>query len=195
VQLDVHCPSTTLAHFLVAVRNATGLRGEYPPELASARVSITVKRATLAKALENALSGFNFAVWPDQQTRAGIFVSILGARHTDLPDGMGAVESAHSPDAGSASAPPRAAEDVRTARSAKRPEREQTFQGQIGGQAATSAGSANDAPPRPAELAPARSETVLEAALPNATLLTAPTAGRTPILPQRADGVVLRPVP
>jgi hypothetical protein len=82
-RLDVRCPSATVAELLAALRQATGLRSEYPPDLARARVSITLRRASLVEVLEHALSAFNFAVWTDQQgTPSVTWVKIVDARRT-----------------------------------------------------------------------------------------------------------------
>ncbi len=87
--LDVHCPSATVAQLLSALQQATGLRSEYPQELAPARVSVTLRRSSLVEVLENALSAFNFAVWMDQSSPSVTWVKILDMRHsvehTDQP--------------------------------------------------------------------------------------------------------------
>ena len=83
VRLDVRCPSATVAELLAALQQATGLRSEYPPELARARVSITLRRASLVEVLEHALSAFNFAVWTDHQGAPSVtWVKIVDARRT-----------------------------------------------------------------------------------------------------------------
>jgi len=82
-RLDVRCPTATVAELLAALQHATGLRSEYPPELARARVSITLRRASLVEVLEHALSAFNFAVWTDHQgTPSVTWVKIVDARRT-----------------------------------------------------------------------------------------------------------------
>jgi hypothetical protein len=82
-RLEVRCPATTVAEFLAALRQATGLRSEYPPEFARARVSITLRRASLSEVLEHALSGFNFAVWTDDQRSPSVtWLKIVDERRT-----------------------------------------------------------------------------------------------------------------
>ena len=87
--LDVHCPSATVAELMSALQQATGLRSEYPQELAPARVSVTLRRPSLLAVLESALSAFNFAVWMDQNSPSVTWVKILergrAVEHAELP--------------------------------------------------------------------------------------------------------------
>jgi hypothetical protein len=72
-----------MAELLAALQQATGLRSEYPPELARARVSITLRRASLSEVLDHALSAFNFAVWTDHQgARSVTWLKIVDMRRT-----------------------------------------------------------------------------------------------------------------
>jgi hypothetical protein len=85
--LEVHCPSATMAELLSVLQQATGLRSEYPQELAPARVSVTLQRPSLVEVLESALSAFNFAVWMDQSSPSVTWVKILDMRRTvEHPD-------------------------------------------------------------------------------------------------------------
>jgi hypothetical protein len=78
-----------VAELLSVLQQATGLRSEYPPELAPARVSVMLKRPSLVEVLESALSAFNFAVWTDQDSSSVTWVKILDMRstveHTEQP--------------------------------------------------------------------------------------------------------------
>lgn len=47
--LEVHCPDATVAELLAALGQAAGLRCEFPQELASVRVSVTIQGASLAR--------------------------------------------------------------------------------------------------------------------------------------------------
>ena len=80
--LDVHCPTATVAELFAALQHATGLRSEYPKELGQGHVSVTRRRAPLLEVLESALSGYNFAVWTDQQSPSVTWVSIVELRRT-----------------------------------------------------------------------------------------------------------------
>jgi hypothetical protein len=85
--LEVHCPSATVGDFLYVLQQATGLRSEYPQELAPTRVSVIVHRSSLVEVLENALSAFNFALWSDQSSPSVTWVKILEVRGTvERPD-------------------------------------------------------------------------------------------------------------
>lgn len=101
--LDVHCPSATVAELLSVLQQATGLRSEYPQELAPARVSVTLRRRSLLEVLESALSAFNFAVWMDQSSPSVTWVTLLDLRGAvERPDQPRAYQqtSKRSPEAG-----------------------------------------------------------------------------------------------
>jgi hypothetical protein len=81
--LEVHCPTATVAELLAALQQATGLRSEYPQELARARVSVTLKRGSLLEVLERALPAFNFAVWTDDKGSSSVtWLRIVEMRRT-----------------------------------------------------------------------------------------------------------------
>lgn len=190
-QLDIHCQSATLSQLLGAIRQATGLRADYPDQLASARVSTVLRRATLAHALESALAAFNFAVWRDEQQPAATHVSVLGMRGPTDPQEAAAdrasVIGTETVAAATAGAP------AATRRSTvKRNEDVQTPGGLI--PAASPRGNDQAPPQHRPELAPRSSDQPLEAVRPSAFLLAPPATGSTPLVPQRADGPILSPV-
>jgi len=78
--LEVRCPAASVADLLNILEKSTGLRSEYPRELASARVSVNLPRASLLEVLESALSAFNFAVWIDQESPSAIWLRIVDLR-------------------------------------------------------------------------------------------------------------------
>jgi hypothetical protein len=81
--LEVQCPTATVAEFLAALQKATGLRSEYPQELARARVSVTLKSGSLLDVLERALPAFNFAIWTDDKGPSSVtWVRIMEMRRT-----------------------------------------------------------------------------------------------------------------
>ena len=81
--LEVRCPTASVADLLAILHRSTGLRSEYPQELASTRVSVNLSRASLLQVLESAFSAFNFAVWIDQDAP-----SITWLRIVDLRGGL-----------------------------------------------------------------------------------------------------------
>jgi len=82
-RLEVRCPTATVAELLVALQQATGLRSEYPSDLARTRVSITTVRASLPEVLDRALSGFNYAIWTDGQGSSSVtWLKIVDVRRT-----------------------------------------------------------------------------------------------------------------
>jgi hypothetical protein len=191
-QLDVHCPSATLSQLLAAIRQATGLKGDYPDQVASARVSVVLPRSTLTQVLETALAEFNFAVWRDEHSPYATHVSILGMRRaTDRqePAGDDPLGTRSEIVAGETPAPPVA----RAPRTVKPGEQAQTS----GGVIPAAASRPNDQVQSRYRLDPAlrSSADPLEAVRPSAFLLSPPATGRTPLMPQRADGAILRPVP
>jgi hypothetical protein len=81
--LEVHCPTATVAELLAALQQATGLRSEYPQELARSPVSVTLKRGSLLEVLERALPAFNFAVWTDDDGSPSVtWLRIVEMRRT-----------------------------------------------------------------------------------------------------------------
>ena len=104
--LQVRCPNATVAELLGALRKATGLRSEFPSEIGSAPVSVSVKGASLQQVVGSALAAYNIAVWKDRATPSVTWLRIVGPRQAP-PGGEGAVvayqESMMSPDAASGS--------------------------------------------------------------------------------------------
>jgi hypothetical protein len=104
--LQVRCPNATVAELLGALRKATGLRSEYPTELATAPVSVSVKGASLQQVVGAALSAYNIALWKDPSAPSVTWLRIVGQRQAP-PGGEGAAvayqESVMSPEPMSAS--------------------------------------------------------------------------------------------
>jgi hypothetical protein len=80
--LDVRCPNASVAQLLSAFKKATGLRSEYPDQLASARVSVMLRRVQLHDALRNAFAAFNIAIWEDQSSPSVTWLKLVGVRTT-----------------------------------------------------------------------------------------------------------------
>lgn len=78
--LDVRCPNASVAQLLAAFKRATGLRSEYPDQLAATRVSVTLRRVQLHDALRSALTAFNIAIWEDQNSPSVTWVRLVGLR-------------------------------------------------------------------------------------------------------------------
>jgi len=78
--LHVRCPNGTVAELLAALRQATGLRSEYPRELGAAHVSVNTRGASLQQVVGSALAAFNFAVWKDQAAPSVTWLRIVGPR-------------------------------------------------------------------------------------------------------------------
>ena len=78
--LHVRCPNGTVAELLAALRQATGLRSEYPRELGAARVSVNTQGASLQQVVGSALAAYNFALWKDQATPKVTWLRIVGPR-------------------------------------------------------------------------------------------------------------------
>jgi hypothetical protein len=104
--LQVRCPNATIAELLGALRKATGLRSEYPSELATAPVSVSVKGASLQQVVGAALAAYNIALWKDPSAPNVTWLRIVGQRQAP-PGGEGAAvayqESVTSPEPMSAS--------------------------------------------------------------------------------------------
>jgi hypothetical protein len=190
-QLEVRCPSATLPQLLTALRGATGLRADYAEEIATARVSVVLRRSTLTHALEAALAGFNFAVWRDEQSPYATHVSVLGMRHGTDREQL-ALDYTPTTYAETIAAAGAAAPVAPPQRTAETNERVPSSGGVI---PAAASGLAEPAPSQRSPAAvPRASAEPLQAARPSAILLAPPATGRTPLMPQRADGAVLRPV-
>jgi hypothetical protein len=95
--LDVACPSATMAELVSVLQQATGLRSEYPKELALVPVSVMLRRASLLTVLENVLAGFNFAVWTDENSPSVMWLRILEARRAVVGARPPPVEQQRSP--------------------------------------------------------------------------------------------------
>lgn len=81
-RLQVRCPNGTVAELLAALRQATGLRSEYPRELGAARASVvTARAAPLQQVLGSALAAYNFATWKDPASPSVTWLRIVGLRH------------------------------------------------------------------------------------------------------------------
>jgi hypothetical protein len=78
--LDVRCPNASVAQLLAAFKRATGLRSEYPDQLAATRVSVSLRRVQLHDALRSALTAFNIAIWEDQNSPSVTWVRLVGLR-------------------------------------------------------------------------------------------------------------------
>src|SRR6185436_14474212 len=65
-RLSVDCPTVSVGELLAALQKATGLRSEYPQDVVSRPVSVSLPHASLLEVLESALSAYNFAVWMDR---------------------------------------------------------------------------------------------------------------------------------
>jgi hypothetical protein len=186
-RLEVRCPGAPLADLLGALHRVTGLRSTYPGELAGARVSVTAKNASLADVLKSALAGFNFATWVDERSPSVTQLSIVGTRR-------GADDSTLSPMAEPAGSPA----PERRPSASRQPDRRET---RSTAAAATPAASPQQGAPAPSS-APAQAPAALapkpapaqEVAAPSAFLLSPPTGGNTPVMPQRAaETPILKP--
>jgi hypothetical protein len=78
--LSVNCPDTTVAKLLEVFRRTTGLRAEYPDQLASARISVTLRSVQLHDALRSAFAAFNIAIWEDQSSPSVTWLKLVGVR-------------------------------------------------------------------------------------------------------------------
>jgi hypothetical protein len=187
-RLEVRCPSARLADLLGALQQATGLRSSYPTEFAGVRVSVTTRNATLSSVLNSALSAFNFATWVDASAPAVTQLSIVGMRHS--ADGNEPYPMSE-PAAKAPSAPPD------QPRHAGRAARTAPVQAPVAPEAspiqsvvttAPAPGSSATSTQAPAPLKPTRAP-ALEVAPPSAYLLSPPSGGRTPVLPQRSSEI------
>jgi len=79
-RLSVECPTASVMDLLAALQKATGLRSEYPPDVTSRRVSVSLPHASLLEVLETALSAFNFAVWIDRDSPSVTWLRIVDLR-------------------------------------------------------------------------------------------------------------------
>jgi hypothetical protein len=78
-----------VAELLGALRQATGLRSEYPRELGTARVSVTARGASLQQVVSTALAAFNVAVWKDQAAPSVTWLRIVGLRQAVAAESAG----------------------------------------------------------------------------------------------------------
>jgi hypothetical protein len=192
-RLDVRCPAVPLADLLGALHRATGLRSTYPSELAGARVSVTTRSAALADVLKSALAEFNFATWVDESSPNITQLSIVGLRRA-----VDGVEPSLAPEP--AASPAREQQPSASRQSDRKPaqatETPAVPTGSSPPQWVVAGAAATPSTPVQTQqrvLAPTPAP-VLEVGAPSAYLLSPPTAGRTPVLPQRSSETpVLKP--
>jgi hypothetical protein len=138
-RLSVECPTASVVELLAALQKATGLRSEYPQDVASKRVSVSLPHASLLEVLESALSSFNFAVWMDRDLPSVTWLRIVDLRGAvERPEQQRTYEQTAQSPAGSEPAFDQTAQSP----AGSEPAFEQTAQSPAGSEPASSASMA-----------------------------------------------------